>query len=119
MGGNLTKLDDFTRSLLTNRNVIELNQRASSSAAVTDLPPGFEHVRVWRSELRAVRNGRPTVAVALFNLADEPVSLHATGQQLGLRSGARLRDLWTDRVATADEVSLTLPAHGCAVYRVE
>jgi hypothetical protein len=36
-----------------------------------------------------------------------------------LRSGARLRDLWTDRVATADEVSLTLPAHGCAVYRVE
>ena len=119
MGGNLTKLDDFTRSLLTNRNVIELNQRARSSAAITDLPPGFEHVRVWRSELRAARNGRPSVAVALFNLADKPVSLHATGPQLGLRSGAHLRDLWTGRVATSDEVSLTLPAHGCAVYRVE
>src|SRR6201999_1859473 len=103
----LTKLDDFTRSLLTNRNVIELNQRARSSAAITDLPPGFEHVRVWRSELRAARNGRPSVAVALSNLADEPVSLHATGPQLGLRSGAHLRDLWTGRVATSNEVNLT------------
>jgi alpha-galactosidase len=118
MGGNLTRLDDFTRSLLTNRNVIELNQRARSSAAITDLPLGFEHVRVWRSELRTVRNGRPAVVVALFNLADEPVSIHTTGVQLGLRSGARLRDLWTDRVATSDEVGLTLPAHGCAVYRM-
>jgi hypothetical protein len=39
--------------------------------------------------------------------------------QLGLRSGARLRDLWTDRVATSDEVSVTLPPHGCVVYRGE
>jgi alpha-galactosidase len=119
LGANLTGLDDFTRSLLTNRNVLELNQRARVSGPVTDLPLGFEHVRVWRSELQAVRGGRPAVVVALFNLANEPVSLHATGLQLGWRSGARLRDLWTDRVATSDEVSLTLPPHGCAVYRVE
>jgi hypothetical protein len=69
--------------------------------------------------LQAVRGGRPAVVVALFNLANEPTSLHATLPQLGLRGGARLRDFWTDRVVTSSEVTLTLPPHGCAVYRVE
>jgi hypothetical protein len=72
LGGNLTRLDTFTRSLLTNRKVLEMNQFSTKSAPVTKLPPGFENVRVWRAEELARDCGM--TYVAFFNLAEAPVT---------------------------------------------
>jgi hypothetical protein len=115
LGGDLTRLDPFTRSQITNREVLQVNQRATDSRPVTDLPAGFEHVRVW-----AAREGRDEV-LALFNLDEAPVTLRASWTQLGVKAGRRrVRDLWGGReLPASDGIDLVLPAHGSALYRVE
>ncbi|MEA3178070.1 MAG: alpha-galactosidase [Gammaproteobacteria bacterium] len=112
LGANLTKLDPFTRSLVSNRELITVNQHSSYSHPVGLLPPGFENIRVW------VASGP---VVALFNLAEAPTSIQATWAQLGVPAGAHAaRNLLDGQVAAASpEVKLTLPAHGCAVFRLD
>ena len=117
LGANLTKLDDFTRSLITNKAVIAVDQTAWETEPVTDLPKGFEKARVWTA-LAGPRD-KPVRYLALFNLDDKPVTLHATWKALGLH-GRALHDLWNGKShAAASGIAVTLPAHGSAIYRVE
>jgi hypothetical protein len=92
LGANLTRLDDATRALITNKDVIAVNQSSRENHPVTRLPKGFDHVRVW------VASGRSDGEryLAIFNLDDKPVSLHAPWGELGLASGGYdARDLWS------------------------
>jgi hypothetical protein len=117
LGANLTKLDDFTRSLITNKEVIEINQKAWESKPVKDLPAGFENVRVWRAA-SGVKIGVHD-DVAFFNLDDKPVTLHFIWKQMGAR-GTEVHNLWDGKsMKAADSVVLTLPAHGSAIYRLQ
>jgi hypothetical protein len=103
--------------LITNREVLEINQKASSSAPFKDLPAGFEGVRVWKATEEAT--SKPAEFFALFNLSEKPLTLHFDWKQLGA-TGAEAHDLWNGNTANAaTPVSLTLPAHGSAIYRVQ
>ena len=57
LGGNLTRLDDFTRSLITNQAVLFVDQNATYSRPVdaSTLGAGFENIRVWRATINAAR----------------------------------------------------------------
>jgi len=117
-GGNLTKLDDFTRSLLTNRGMTALDQFAKESHPVTNLPPGFENARVW--EATAPGKVRELHVVAIFNLDDKPATYHATWAQLGITGKHGAIDQWDGKTLKPSEtVDVTLPAHGCVLYRVD
>jgi hypothetical protein len=116
LGGNLTKLPDHTRALITNKEVIAINQTAWESAPV-ELQKGLEKARAWMA-LAGPRE-KPIRYVALFNLADKPATLHATWKQLGLH-GRAVHNLWTGKShAAANGITASLPAHGSAIYRVE
>ena len=117
-GGNLTKLDDLTRLLMTNKELLEMNQRAVESHPLTDLPGGLEHVRVWVASRETSTNSAEFCA--LFNLDDQPVTVHFTWEQLGFRERKQAHDLFTGAKMDARRpVMLTLPGHGSAIYRVE
>jgi alpha-galactosidase len=117
-GGNLTKLDDFTRSLLTNKEVLGVNQTASDSHPLTNLPPGLASVRVWVASRSAYHNS--PAFCAIFNLDDQPLTVHFTWEEIGFTARKQSRDLFTGaKVAAWKPVILTLPAHGSAIYRVE
>ncbi|HXE22859.1 MAG TPA: glycoside hydrolase family 27 protein, partial [Rhodoferax sp.] len=113
LGANLTRLDDATRALITNKDVIAVDQDSRDNHPVSRLPKGFDHVRVW------VASGRHDGEryLAIFNLDDKPVSLHAPWGELGLASGSYdARDLWSGQPRkTSTRLSLDLPAHGCAL----
>lgn len=115
-GGNLTKLDAFTRSLMTNKDLMDADQNAKESHPVTDLPAGFEDVRVWHSTMA---NGREYVA--LFNLKDEPATVKFDWKQAGAEAGHKqARDVFTGAgVSATKPMSVTLPAHGCTMYRLQ
>ncbi len=119
LGANLTRLDDVTRTLITNRRILQVDQTARGSHPLENLPPGFEHARVWVASAGAGR--KAAKYVALFNLDNHPASLQATWAQLGAGPGARRAlDLWSGRrMAASKAVDLTLPAHGGAIFRVE
>jgi hypothetical protein len=114
----LTKLDVFTRSLITNKEVIEINQKVWNSHPLDELPPGFENARVW--EAQAGTPAHPRRYFAFFNLDDKPATLHATWKQLGLQGKHPARGLWDGiLLAPSEDVEMTLPAHGSTIYRVD
>jgi alpha-galactosidase len=118
LGANLTKLDDFTRSLITNKEVIDINQKATESHAVKNLPAGFENARVWAASIGTGKHAQ--TSFAFFNLDDKPVTLHATWVQLGLAGKHAARNLWDQsKLKASDTIEVTLPTHGSALYRVE
>jgi hypothetical protein len=123
LGANLTKLDEFTRGLITNQEVLFMNQNVTLSHPIdgANLPAGFEHARVWRATIDAPGARNYTEYFAFFNLDDTPVTLHATWKQLGLEGGKHLtEDLFADSMGKeTKEVSVTLPAHGSTVYKVK
>ena len=118
-GGNLTKLDDFTKSLLTNKEILEINQKSWQSKPLKNLPAGFESARVWQAETGKKGSGHPYFA--FFNLDEKPVILHATWVQLGLRAGKHpAHNVWQgSKLAPAEGIEVALPAHGSAIYKVE
>jgi alpha-galactosidase len=121
-GGNLTKLDDFSRSLLTNQTILFMNQNVTYSHPVdtASLGAGFENARVWRATINAPGAGNYDEFFGFFNLGDAPVTLHATWKQLGLEGSKHLaQNVFSEGgFKESKEVGVTLPAHGSTVYEV-
>jgi hypothetical protein len=111
MGGDLPHNDDWTTSLLTNREFLNVDQhsRDAKVAVTTDKDV------VWTSkpETGAGYN------IAIFNRAEEPQTLHYTWTQLGIPEGTyHLRDLWEHKDLTpVKEVTVTLAPHASVLYR--
>jgi hypothetical protein len=116
LGANLTRLDDFTRELMTNKEVIEINQKAQMSRPIMNLPPGFEHVRVWEASLSAPLKNPDYLA--FFNLDDKPVTLHFKWKQFNLSDGSDIAAGLFDGISlpTTRTANITLPAHGSEIY---
>ncbi|MGH9735710.1 MAG: glycoside hydrolase family 27 protein [Candidatus Acidiferrales bacterium] len=112
MGGNLTMLDDWTASLLTNPGVIAIDQHSRGNRAVI------------KTSEAAVWIARPETGngfyVALFNLRDSPQKLSYSWKDLGLSSARyKLRDLWQRKsLGSGSGISVDLAPHACAVYSV-
>jgi alpha-galactosidase len=112
MGGNLTRLDDFTMKLLTNRDVIAANQHSANNRAVVT----SASQAVWAAEADAGAG----YYIAFFNLSDQPSTLHYDWSELGLL-GARytLRDVWAHKELPAvSKIDVTLGPHASAFYRL-
>lgn len=123
LGANLTKLDDFTRSLVTNQTLVYMNQYATYSHPVdtAQLGAGFENTRVWRASINEAGARGYTEYFGFFNLDEKPVTLRTTWKQLGL-DGAKHSALnaWDDsETKPAKEITVNLPPHGSVVYQVK
>jgi alpha-galactosidase len=115
LGANLTRLDPATRALLTNPDVIRVDQMSHGNHPVEKLPPGFENARVWVASGKAGQR-----FLGVFNLDDKPATLAASWDELGLDAGNHAAsDLWEGhRVDATDRLKVTLPPHGSALYEV-
>ncbi|MEU8874575.1 CBM35 domain-containing protein [Streptomyces javensis] len=111
-GDDVTKLDSYGLSLLTNREVIAVNQGdAPPARPVTPSDPQ----QVWAAE-----NHDGSYTVALFNLADRPASVTADWSTLGFTGKASVRDLWNHESLGTHRNGITqaLPAHGSRLFKV-
>jgi hypothetical protein len=111
VGANLTSSDAWTTSLLTNAEIIAVDQHsADNRPAITT-----KTTVVWsaRSESGDDRY------VAVFNLQDAEQKIHYAWKDLGLTAAKySLRDLWEHKeLGAADSLSVTLPPHGCVLYK--
>jgi hypothetical protein len=122
MGANLTELDDFTLSLMTNQTLLFINQNATYSHPVdaASLPAGFEQARVWRDTINPPGARNYTEYFGFFNLGDKPVTLRASWKQLGLEGAKHLaRNASSEGdFKESKEVKVTLPPHGSTVCEV-
>jgi len=121
-GGNLTHLDSFTRSLLTNQMVLFVNQNAGYShpVDVSTLGPGFENIRVWRATVAAPRARGYAEFFAFFNLGSAPAAVHATWKDLGLDDRKYSAQSAWDNSTTKEskDIGFILPPHGSTLFQV-
>lgn len=122
LGANLTKLDDFSRSLMTNQTMLFMNQNATYSRPLDQatLPAGFQNARVWRATIGSPGAKNYSEFYAFFNLDDSPVTLKATWQQLGLAGKKhQSQNVWTeDAFHDSKGVDIALPPHASTVFQV-
>lgn len=110
IGGNLPELDAFTRDLLTNDEVLAVNQRATGGCQVKR--EGALVVWVARNPAGEADT------LALFNLGATARPVTVMPAAYGLPAGTA-RDLWKKLAVPVvnGQVSRTLPPHGCALLR--
>jgi hypothetical protein len=110
MGGNLTRMDPWTTSLLTNDEVIAVDQHAHGSGALVNTAVKA----IWVSHDDRSR----AVYLALFNVADERQTIVYPLQPLGLGASVHLRDLWEHKdLPATDLLRVTLQPHASALYK--
>ena len=123
IGNDMAKLDDFTLSLLTNDEVLavdqdELGKQATCVMKVSEIAGRVADVRVYEKEL--ADGGH---AVGFFNLGTEAVSLEFKDfTKLQVSGKQTIRDLWRQRsIATLntakDSLPLSIPGHGVLLYK--
>ena len=114
IGCDMAALDDFTRALLTNDEVIDIDQDALGRGA--EVVGEVKLVQVWTRPL--ADGGR---AVALFNPSRVDKTVTVDFAALGLPTGGRLRDVWrqVDLPPLKDgRLEATVFGHAANLYRI-
>jgi alpha-galactosidase len=113
IGCDIAQMDDFTVSLLSNDEVLEIDQDELGRQAAQSYVNGRQ--QIWVKEL-----ADGSRAIGVFNLARQPQTIQVKWTQLGLRAPSRLRDLWRqkDLPADAETLSATVAPHGATLLRV-
>jgi hypothetical protein len=105
VGGDLAKIDGKAVSILTNREVIAVDQ-----AGVIPTQVAAGTLQVWKKRLP---DGR--LAVAVYNLGDETSDITVGWKQLGVSGNRKVRDLVSQQNLGKSNKSWTakgVPAHG-------
>ena len=111
MGGDLRALDVATLKLLTNREVIEANQRSDSNVQVSN---DGERV-VWTAQ---TPDGKGRY-LALFNIGDEPLTIEQELKAIDAPRKARAFNLWTGQTSDVDSrIALELRNHQSAFFKL-
>ncbi len=114
LGCDLTQLDDFTLNLLTNDEVLDVNQDPLGKQATKVYDK--DNIQVW---IKALENG--SQAIGVFNLSYVVKDISLPLAALGLSDKVSVRDLWRqkDRGISVKTLNLTkVPVHGCYMLSV-
>ena len=111
-GGELRDNDEWTLSLLTNRDVLAMHRESSNAR------------QVYRDGSRivwAADGPRGEVYAALFNVGEAPERVSVALSDLGLARAVHGRELWTglETGLLAERLSADVPPHGAALFRLE
>ncbi len=114
LGNDLPSLDEFTLGLLTNHDVIAINQDALGKAAQRVL--NRDGWQVWVKDLEGGAK-----AVGVFNMGASLRSTQVESSLFGRERRFRLRDAWRqqDMGARSDSIAATVPAHGVMLFVVQ
>ncbi len=109
----MSHLDEFTKSLLSNDEVIEVNQDELGRQAARVVKSG--DLEVWAKEM-----ADGSKAVGLFNRGNDSTKVEVKWSDLGLAGRHRVRDLWRQKDLGEFEGSFDgiVARHGVVLVRV-
>ena len=115
-GANLTRTDRSLRRLMTQRDLIGIDQHSLSSVPIQNLPADLKSMRVW-----VAHTSDRSTYVGFFNLDDQRSDSQVTWKDLGLAGQVhRIRNVWTGRHSqSTDGIQLNVSPHGCVVFQVD
>jgi alpha-galactosidase len=113
VGANLPDNDAWTLALLTNPEVLAVNQDELGAAAqrMTNAIVGAE---IWTRKL-----ADKSVAIGIFNRGTNALPVNFAWRDLNFGSRPNVRDLWLLKdLPRAKNFSAEIPSHGCVLLRV-
>ncbi len=112
-GGDMTKMDAFTLSLLTNDDVLAVNQRSVNNRPLFDRGG----LIAWTADAPA---GVTSKYLAVFNATEGAAAVTVKMADVGLVGPVSVRDLWRNSVdsAAGPELSPVVPAHGAELFEL-
>ncbi len=113
-GGDMTQLDTFTLNILTNDEVIAVNQDALGRQAVP-----VNSNRLLQAWAKPLEDG--SKAVGLFNRGEADADVTIKWADLSLQGKHKVRDLWRqkDLGTFDDEFHMKIGPHGAELVRVD
>jgi len=113
IGCDMSNLDEFTLDLLTNDDVLEIDQDPLGKEATAKVKNNdFE---IWS---RPLFDG--TIAVAMFNKSKKPLEITANWSDLGIQGSHPVRDLWQrkDLGKFNGSFEAIVPPHGAVMIKI-
>lgn len=109
-GGELRLTDNYTLSLVTNPEVINVNQNSEKPLFVYNKGG----IAVWQTKLENC------TAVAVFNLSDEEKHYKLSFSDLGIENVRAVRDLWArkDIPKCENDVAVSLKPHSSEFFEI-
>ncbi|HET6555855.1 MAG TPA: glycoside hydrolase family 27 protein [Prolixibacteraceae bacterium] len=111
-GGDLPSNDDFTLSLITNDEVLAVNQHSQANRQLKE----ENGLIVWIADVP----GSKDKYVALFNINEGKASAVSVSlQELGIKGKYRVKDLWSkqDRALSDGRLTVMLEPHASVMVR--
>ncbi|TDT74707.1 alpha galactosidase A [Arthrobacter sp. AG258] len=111
LGSDLTRLDDWTKSLLTNEAVLDVNARGRNAREVTR----ENNVVIWAANLD------DNQVVGVFNLDKEDRTIALDPAIFDIKDLTSAEDLWNGKSAltnAAAAIQVDVPAHGGTLIRI-
>ncbi len=112
-GGELRENDAWTNTLLTNPEMIAVNQKGSAPHPIAVLQ---SDIRLWAAETE-----RGETVFAVFNVSESEKTVTLSTEIPNLRECTALRDLWkrTDIEKDTAEFTCTLRPHASVIYKLQ
>ena len=109
-GGELRLTDNYTLSLVTNPEVINVNQNSEKPLFVYNKGG----IAVWQTKIENC------TAVAVFNLSDEEKHYRLSFSDLGIENVRAVRDLWArkDIPKCENDVAVSLKPHSSEFFEI-
>lgn len=109
-GGELRLTDNYTLSLVTNPEVINVNQNSEKPLLVYNKGG----IAVWQTKIENC------TAVAVFNLSDEEKHYKLSFSDLGIENVRAVRDLWArkDISKCENDVTVSLKPHSSEFFEI-
>jgi hypothetical protein len=113
IGCDISKLDDFTLNLLTNDEVIAVDQDPLGKQA-KQVTANIDY-QVWAKELE---DG--TKAIGIFNLTDDHMKITINWEEMGMSNKCSVRDLWRqkDLGSFKETFATKVVPHGVVLLKV-
>lgn len=115
LGMDLNSISDETLSIISNTELIAINQ--DSACMQASVAKKYGDVEVWAKDLGKENSG--TKAIALLNRGEKEATVTVSFKELGLSCVTSVRDLWAHiDISPDDSFTVTLSAHETAVLKV-
>ena len=120
LGNDLTKMSQETYQIVSNREMIAINQSPFVYQARRIADGG--DLEVWARPLVSTMSGE--VVVGLLNRSEQPsdISFDLSGIGMDASAGYTTRDIWKQKdygTSTAEIISREVPGHGIVVLRIK
>ncbi len=112
-GGNMPENDDYTLSLLSNKEVLTVNQHSKNNREIS-----FDNgLSIWIAD----HESEKIKYAAIINTSEDVRSINIDLKTFGVSGNADVRDLWhkSEVVKSASHIELSLQPHCSALYSIQ